>query len=191
MKKVSFWACLMMAVLVMAGCGGKKTEKDNKNADTTKTVTDNDTTAYGVCMDGAMHTFRLKQDNGKVLEISHDVDDTVSVVYGGLLDSDELAVTYYFNEEDQMNIATRVINLTTLQAHWRSLDRDFELQKGGTVKSNQQDETRPWVSWRIYNGHLVLNKDTFDITKLNADSLQLTNDNGIWEYSRVKEKAAN
>lgn len=194
MKKSFLWAALTLGFMTLAGCNNKKSEPANADNDTTATTETiiSDTTAYGVCMDGAMHSFSLKQEDGKVLQLLKDVGDgdSVSVVFGGLLDGDELAVTYYSSEEEQMNVATRVINLTTLRAHWRSLDRDFEIEKGGTVKSNQQGETHPWATWRIYNGHLLLNADTFDITMLDADSLYLENDKGIYTFARVKEKPA-
>ena len=81
---------------------------------------------------------------------------------------------------------TKVIDLTTLQATWTSLDKKFEIKKGGEVQSHQQGETQPWTSWRIFNGHLILNKDTFDIDRLDGDSLFLENKEGIFEYARAK-----
>lgn len=184
----------MMAVLFMAGCNGNKSDKPAANADSTEQANaqaQQDSTVYGVCMDGSMHHFNLKMDDGRVLSLQKDVDTETSVVFGGLLDGDELAVTYYINPTEQDTVATRAINLTTLRAHWRSLDRDFEIQKGGTIKSNQANESHPWTSWRIFNGHLVLGTDTFDVTMLNADSLYLEGKTGIYDYARVKEKAAN
>lgn len=189
MRRTTFMASLLLAVLLLAGCNGKKNDATVADGDTATQATQiTDTTVYGICTDGAMNSFGLKQDDGKVLQLVEDQNDSLPVVYGGLLDGDELAVTYYADKQDQMNIATRVINLTTLRAHWQSLDRDFQLLKGGQVQSNQQGETHPWVSWSIYNGHLLLNKDTFDITLLSADSLYLENDYGIYTFARAKDK---
>lgn len=187
MKKATFWAALAMATLVAAGCGGNKTDKSKANDDTVKQeVTDQDSTVYGTCVEGSNHRVIIKTDDGRMMGFTKDVDDSVSVVQGGILIGDEMAVTYLFDKENYDTVATRVINLTTLRAHWRSLDRDFEFEKGGTIKSNQPNETHPWTSWRILNGRLLLSTDTFDITLLSADSLYLSNDKGIYTYKRVK-----
>ena len=49
-----------------------------------------------------------------------------------------------------------------------------------------QAEQNPWTNWRIVNGRLVLNRDTFDIDNLGSDSLYLENKNGIFVYKRTK-----
>lgn len=41
----------------------------------------------------------------------------------------------------------------------------------------------------ILNGQLLLNRDTFDIDQLSADSLYLENHDGIFVYKRVKKDA--
>lgn len=187
MKKATLWACLLVATLLAASCGGQKTDKPEANPDSAKAKTViSDSTVYGECVEGAMHRVIIKTDDGRVMGFSKDIDDSLSVVQGGVLIGDEMAITYYFDKENCDTVATRVINLTTLRAHWRSLDRDFEFEKGGTVKSNLQNETHPWTSWRILNGRLLLNKDTFDITLLSADELNLENNDGIYTYKRVK-----
>ena len=85
-----------------------------------------------------------------------------------------------------MKVAKKVINLTTLQGKWTSLDKNFEILEGGTVKSNVQAEKNPWTSWKILNGQLVLNADTFSIDRLGGDSLYLENRQGIFVYTRQK-----
>ena len=67
-----------------------------------------------------------------------------------------------------------------------SLDKNFEIQEGGTVKCYIKEETNPWTSWKIYNGKLVLNRDTFTIDNLGADSLYLENNEGIFTFKREK-----
>ena len=42
----------------------------------------------------------------------------------------------------------------------------------------------PWTSWKILNGKLLLNKDTFAIDKLGSDSLMLENTQGIFVFKR-------
>lgn len=187
MKKATIAAAFAMAALVLAGCQNKKPTADADGQDTTKVESAaSDTTVYGTCLEGSNHRIIIKTDDGRVMGFTKDVDDSVSVVYGGVLIDDEMAITYYINKVDYDTVATRVINLTTLRAHWRSLDRDFEFEKGGTVKSNVQNESHPWATWRILNGRLLLGKDTFDITMLSADSLYLENNEGIYTYKRVK-----
>lgn len=187
MKKATIVAAFAMAALVMAGCQDKKSTADADGQDSAKVENAvSDTTVYGTCLEGSNHRIIIKTDDGRVMGFTKDVDDSLSVVYGGVLIDDEMAITYYVDKLDYDTVATRVINLTTLRAHWRSLDRDFEFEKGGTVKSNVENESHPWATWRILNGRLLLGKDTFDITMLSADSLYLENNEGIYTYKRVK-----
>ena len=79
----------------------------------------------------------------------------------------------------------KFINLTTLLGKWTSLDKNFEIVEGGMVSSNVEAESNPWVSWKILNGHLLLNTDTFDIVELGADSLYIENKSGIYVYKRA------
>lgn len=51
-------------------------------------------------------------------------------------------------------------------------------------KNNVKAETNPWTSWKILNGKLLLNKDTFAIDKLGSDSLMLENTQGIYVFKR-------
>lgn len=48
------------------------------------------------------------------------------------------------------------------------------------------NEQKPYTSWKIVNGKLVLSADTFSIYELGADSLYLENSVGIFAYKRVK-----
>ena len=54
------------------------------------------------------------------------------------------------------------------------------------VNSNVEAESNPWVSWKILNGRLLLNTDTFDIVELGADSLYIENSQGIFVYKRAQ-----
>ena len=82
--------------------------------------------------------------------------------------------------------ARKVINLTTLQGKWTSIDKNFEILEGGEVKSDVEAEKNPWTTWKILNGKLLLNRDTFDIDNLGSDSLYLENKVGIFVYKRVE-----
>ena len=143
-----------------------------------------DSTIYGVCGDGtAMHTLELITDGGDTLSYAMMVEEDADV-QGGLLVGDRMAVIGK-NTADGL-VATKIINLTTLMGKWTSLDKNFELQEGGVVQSNIKTESNPWVAWKILNGQLLLNTDTFDITSLGADSLYIENKNGIFVYKRQK-----
>jgi hypothetical protein len=103
---------------------------------------------YGTYVDGGMSAFDMKCDDDSVRNFVIEQDS--GVVFGGFAQGDQLAVDYKKNGLGE-NIITKVINLTTLQATWTSLDRNFEIQKGGTVQSHQQGEKQPWTAWRIFN----------------------------------------
>ena len=85
-------------------------------------------------------------------------------------------------------VATCAVNLTTLMGKWTSIDKNFEIQEGGLVESSIKAETRPWTSWKIHNGHLLLNADPFAIERLGADSLCLENGEGIFVFKRQRQQ---
>ena len=154
-----------------------------------------DSTVYGVCGDGtSMHSLQLVTDAGDtltytILDSEADLDGEVSGgivsnVEGGLMAGDKVAVTGL--KVDGELIANRVINVTSLLGHWTSLDKNFEIEEGGTVRSSLKAETNPWTSWKILNGQRLLNRDTFDITSLGADSLYIENQKGIYTFKRQK-----
>ena len=146
-----------------------------------------DTTLYGVCGDGtAMNSLELITNQGDTLTMGlGEEDDTISCVKGGLSVGDRLAVIVRKGSGDEWDRASLVVNLTTLLGKWSALDKTFELQEGGVVVSTVV-EPHPLTEWKIFNGHLVLSTDTFDIYELGADSLYLENKKGIFAYKRMK-----
>lgn len=181
-------------LLALSGCTSKK-EKPQAEAEVQEEVADS--TIYGVCGDEtSMHSLQLVTDGGDTLtytildaEADFDGGETteggiVSDVEGGLMVGDKVAVTGL--KVDGELIADRVINITSLLGHWTSIDKNFELEEGGTVHSSVKAETNPWTSWKILNGQLLLNRDTFDITSLGADSLYIENSKGIYTFKRQK-----
>lgn len=189
MKKNGYIVVFMAAMVVFASCFGNKTKKQVTEADSIAMEEEAlpDSTVYGVCGEGtSMHSLELLTDGGDTLTYEVlDEGSEESLVVGGLLAGDRLAVVGYVNEEKE-HIASKVINLTTLQGKWMSIDKNFEIEEGGSVKSNIKAETNPWVFWKIYNGQLLLNKDTFQINGLGADSLYLENKQGIFTFKRQK-----
>ena len=192
MKNLGFvFASLML--LVLAGCNSKK-EKPNLQANDVEEVADS--TVYGVCGEGtSMHSLELITDTGDtltytILDAEADMDGMVtggglvSHVEGGLMAGDKVAVTG--QKVDGELIADKVINVTSLLGHWTSIDKNFEIEEGGTVRSSVKAESNPWTSWKILNGRLLLNRDTFNINSLGADSLDIENDKGIYTFKRQK-----
>lgn len=192
MKNLGFvFASLML--LVLAGCNSKK-EKPNLQANDVEDVADS--TVYGVCGEGtSMHSLELITDTGDtltytILDAEADMDGMVtegglvSHVEGGLMAGDKVAVTG--QKVDGELIADKVINVTSLLGHWTSIDKNFEIEEGGTVRSSVKAESNPWTSWKILNGRLLLNRDTFNINSLGADSLYIENEKGIYTFKRQK-----
>lgn len=179
---------LLFLVLMLAACDAKKKQQIE---DTDEVVEVNDTTVYGVCGEGtSMHSLEIITDAGDTLVytlLSQDAEtevETPSDVQGGLMAGDKMAVTGHKTADEL--VADRVINVTSLLGHWTSIDKNFTIEEGGTVHSAVKAETNPWTSWKILNGSLLLNRDTFTIDGLSADSLYLENANGIFTFKRQK-----
>lgn len=192
MKKMCFLtkaACvssLFLTLIVIAGCHPNSTKSESHGSDSTSVDSSTaDSTVYGTCGEGtAMHSLELITDAGDTLQyIIAENKEGRQDVQGGLLVGDRLAVI----EGESMDgdrMAKKVVNLTTLLGKWMSLDKNFEILEGGVVKSHLKAETKPWTKWKILNGKLLLNTDTFEINELNKDSLYLENKQGIFTYKR-------
>ena len=185
-KNVFYLLALQSALfLTITGCYHTKNESQAADSDTIlEEVVVVDTTIYGVCGEGStMHTLQLVTDQGDTLSIHMNDEETeAGGVTGGLLVGDRLAVVGT-DSKDGLRVV-RGINLTTLMGKWTSLDKNFEIQEGGTVISYVRAESNPWTAWKILNGKLLLNTDTFCIVQLDADSLFLENASGIFVYKR-------
>lgn len=183
MKKIMI-AALAAMMIVFVGCKGNK-QPAAETSTPEPTDLSADSTVYGVCgTETGMSTLQLIRDNGDTLTyLIGEGDD--EVVKGGLFAGDRLALTAYDNQDGE-HVATRVINLNTLMGHWTSLDKNFTLESGGEVKSEVKAESNPWTAWKINNGNLVLNRDTFAVTTLGPDSLALENPQGIFVYKRAR-----
>lgn len=192
MNKLKLFLAVAIVMLV-AGCNDRKQKPQTVDNDDVEVA---DSTVYGVCGSGtSMHSLELVTDAGDtltyiILDSEADMDGgetkgVVSNVEGGFMAGDKMAVTGMETVEGEL-VATRAINVTSLLGHWTSIDRNFVIEEGGTVHSEVKAETNPWTSWKILNGQLLLNRDTFDITSLSADSLYLENPKGIYTYKRQK-----
>lgn len=179
----------LLAMMIGWGCTGKKTQQQPTESDTMVVeVSTPDSTVYGVCGEGtSMHALELVTDEGDTLTYLVDADTEQETIKGGLFAGDRMAVVGYKGAEGDM-VATCAVNLTTLMGKWTSIDKNFEIQEGGLVESSIKAETRPWTSWKIHNGQLLLNADTFAIERLGADSLCLENGEGIFVFKRQRQQ---
>ena len=184
--KRSFYLVISLIILAAVyACKDNKAKSSLAQASgSTDSLTVGDSTVYGTMVDGGMNSLILLTDKGDTVEFLVNPDDTVEVVKGGKINGDRFAVIGYKEYGD--NFMRSAINLTSLLGNWTSLDRNFEIKEGGTVSSSLQSEKNPWTSWKIWNGKLILLKDTFDVDNLGADSLSLENHNGIFVFTRGK-----
>ena len=180
MRKIIFLSIILLAV---AGCSQKK---ENVNEDTTTDTEVNDSTIYGVCGVGTMmHSLELVTNMQDTLTFLINDEDTgeQTVVAGGLMAGDRMAVTA--RKTDDGWVAQRILNITSLLGKWTSIDKNFEITDDGEVKSFVRMESKAWTAWRILNGQLLLDRDTFDIIGISADSLQIENKDGIFAFRRT------
>ena len=184
MRRLFFAAVAFGALFAMNSCKDKQVKPVITTGDPAVMAADiADSTIYGVCGEGtSMHDLQLITDAGDTLGVFIDAE-TPEIVKGGLLAGDRIALTAFKDVNGEM-VAQQVINLTSLLGKWTSIDKNFEIVEGGEVKNHVQAEQNPWTSWKILNGHLLLNKDTFDIDNLGPDSLYLENRVGIFTFKR-------
>lgn len=180
----------MLLSCLIASCNGNKQKGSDTDVNATTDAT-TDSTLYGICGEGtAMHTLQLITLTGDTLNLSllpddaDDPDADAATVNGGLMCGDHLAVLATTTADGP--VATKVINLTSLMGRWTSISRNFVIEEGGVVTSDVKAETHPYTSWKIFNGQLLLGRDTFNIVTLGPDSLAIENHNGIYLYKRQR-----
>ena len=179
MRKTFYFIMSLFILAVAISCKDNKPKSVmSQSGEVEDSVSTNDSTIYGTMVDGGMNSIILLTDNGDTLEYLVNPDDTLEVVKGGKINGDRFAIIGYKEYGD--NFMRSAINLTSLLGNWSSLDRNFEIKEGGTVTSSLQSEKNPWTAWKIWNGKLILSKDTFDVENLGADTLSLENKAGIF-----------
>lgn len=186
MRRYYLCFALLSLMFLISACRDKP-QRNNNKVESSEQTTTQDSTLYGVCGEGTMmHSLQLITDGGDTIVFAlPDSDDGAQTVVGGLLAGDRLAVVEG-QPVDGEKCARKVINLTTLQGKWTSIDKNFEILEGGEVSSDVEAEKNSWTTWKILNGKLLLNRDTFDIDEIGSDSLYLENKVGIFVYKRVK-----
>ena len=180
-----FYCLIFVGLVVLGACTDKKPQQPVNISINIDYVDENDTTLYGKCGDGSsMHVLELVTDKGDTLYVSVN-EDSLETLKGGMTVGDRMAVAFEKDAEmEGYGSASIAINLTTLMGKWMALDKTFELQEGGIV-TGDTSEPKPYREWKIFNGHLVLSTDTFDVYALSADSLFLEGKQGIFAYKRV------
>mgnify|MGYP001741460789 FL=1 len=185
MKRIFYFIMSLFILAVVFSCKDSKPKSVmSQTGEVEDSASTNDSTIYGTMVDGGMNSIILLTDNGDTLEYLVNPDDTLEVVKGGKINGDRFAIIGYKEYGD--NFMRSAINLTSLLGNWSSLDRNFEIKEGGTVTSSLQSEKNPWTAWKIWNGKLILSKDTFDVDNLGADTLSLENKAGIFVFTRGK-----
>ena len=185
MRKTFYFIMSLFILAVAISCKDNKPKSVmSQSGEVEDSVSTNDSTIYGTMVDGGMNSIILLTDNGDTLEYLVNPDDTLEVVKGGKINGDRFAIIGYKEYGD--NFMRSAINLTSLLGNWSSLDRNFEIKEGGTVTSSLQSEKNPWTAWKIWNGKLILSKDTFEVENLGADTLSLENKAGIFVFTRGK-----
>lgn len=180
-----FAGCLtfFFIVAVLVGCEKKKNDGTLPVVKVENVVeAEGDSTIYGECIDAAMNSVTILTSSGDTINYVFDSPEGDADVQGGMFMGDKMAVIGV--EEAEQNTAHKVINITSLLGRWISLDKNFEIKDGGVVESSLTAESNPYTSWKIFNGKLVLSKDTFDVLNLGPDSLLLENNKGIFVFKR-------
>jgi len=185
MRKTFYFIMSLFILAVAISCKDSKPKSVVSDTEAVEdSIATNDSTIYGTMVDGGMNSIILLTDNGDTLEYLVNPDDTLEVVKGGKINGDRFAIIGYKEYGD--DFMRSAINLTSLLGNWSSLDRNFEIKEGGTVTSSLQSEKNPWTAWKVWNGKLILSKDTFDVESLGADTLSLENKAGIFVFTRGK-----
>ena len=183
MKKTIKFALLIVLCSVAFACNnGKKTGNGNNEGNDSLNTNGNDSTIYATCVEAAMSSIVALNEAGDTLKFVLETPDTIADVQGGVFPGDKLAIVATKTTDGLF--AQKVINLTSLLGKWTSIDKNFDIKEGGIVESHVEAETKPYTSWKIYNGNLILSQDTFSFLTLGPDSLLLENSKGIFAYKR-------
>jgi len=201
MKRIVFAPILAILMLIAACTENKKNviSGDNGVVQAIKA----DTAYYGVGGTGtSMHSLMLISDAGDTIVFAvtpqgetptDDEPDLIgqaeepTLIAGGMPNVGDRVSVVATGSRDELT-AQAIVNLTSLQGRWNSIERDFEICEGGVVKQTSHTEREPWTEWRMCNGELILGTDTFAVNAITPDSLLLENSHGIYAYTRKKAR---
>ncbi|MBR1621409.1 MAG: hypothetical protein IJ669_04755 [Prevotella sp.] len=177
---------VVLIIALFASCNN--TDKKTMNSGILNDSIDNeetlDSTIYGKCVDAAMSSIIIEDEAGDTITFMLETSDKSAEIHGGILVGDKMAIISE-NVEGE-NFAKLVINTTSLLGKWTSIAKNFDIEEAGIVHSHVKAESNPYTTWKIHNGQLILNKDTFSIRLLGPDSLLIENKEGIFDYKRQK-----
>jgi hypothetical protein len=150
-----------------------------------------DSTVYGICAEGSNNTtLKLFVGEGDTLSIGVAGRDTAML--GGVNEGDELALMTEVDKNGK-RVVKHCVNLTTLAGRWQTEGNDTADQMqirmeegGGIINTGSKNIKKMYAHWMIHNNKLVLSGressgnghydsfcDTFSITHLTADRMEL------------------
>ena len=189
LKFIPIVGILLFSFFAVFSCKEKAKNLSLTETDSIDNGLEADSTLYGICGEGTgMHNLQLITDSGDSIDciLMDDYEQANMGLRGGLLVGDRMAVIGR-NVDGEFQ-ATEVLNLTTLLGRWNSIDKDFEIEEGGVIQTYQPVEKNDWKVWKIFNGKLLLGRDSFQVNTLGPDSLVLENKDGIFVYKRKENK---
>lgn len=180
MKKVSLYAAI--ATLMLAACGEKKTYE--KGSDIHIVTTESDSTRYGIYLRSVGDSLQWVSEEGDTAWLNtHNAK-----MFGQFEMGNRLAVLF---KEGSHRDLYNVIDMSQLMGRWVEPDavdegmmQGFELQEGGAA-SSINSRSGHYVSWRVYNGKILLTntmdgfvdqdlpEDTLHLLFLSQDSLRV------------------
>ena len=189
LKFIPLVGILLFSFFAVFSCKEKAKNLSLNETDSIDNGLETDSTLYGICGEGTgMHNLQLITDSGDSIDcmLMDDCEQANMGLRGGLLVGDRMAVIGR-NVDGEFQ-AIEVLNLTTLLGRWNSIDKDFEIEEGGAIQTYQPVEKNDWKVWKIFNGKLLLGRDSFQVNTLGPDSLVLENKQGIFVYKRKENK---
>lgn len=179
MKKI---ALLCIAILTLVAC---KQGGQSSNENTMLIVgQETDSTTYGILVSMHGDSLKMVSESGDTMWICHNCAKKFGTPEAG----HRLAVLF---EQGSVVNAKNIIDITLLMGRWVEPDavdegmvQGIELQEGGAA-SSINSRSDHYVSWRIYNGKLLMRnsmegyvdndvpEDTLIITFLSTDSLRI------------------
>lgn len=169
----------------LASCQQKGTTVDTTSKDFMMVETQVDSTEYGIFLRGGKDSLQWLSEAGDTAWLI----SSYARVFGQPEAGDRVAVV--FSEDDERSVKN-LIDITQLMGRWVEPDavdegmvQGIELQEGGAANSINS-RANHYVSWRLYNGKLLLvnsvdgivdvdaPEDTLLIDELTKTSLKVT-----------------
>lgn len=185
-KSSTLSACLCsMGIAALTACGSKSNGYGNDEGSNIHMIeVESDSTQYGIYLRGNQDSIEWISEEGDTAWLI----SSYAQIFGELENGDRLAVLM---NDGKANELRNVIDITQLLGRWVEPDaveegmmQGIELQEGGAANSINS-RANHYVSWRIYNGKLLLvntmdgmidqdiPEDTFHIEELSKKTLKV------------------